>query len=85
MTYEERNNTVLKTIAKIKTIHDQYTSSSKLLSDEEWQNYIDDMDAIPDNFRGTNLQDFIGELVMVFLDDTERMQKKLRKIKEVTQ
>lgn len=83
MTYEERNNIVLETIASIKVIHDRYTSSSKLLNDDEWQKYIDDMLLIPERFRNTNLQDFIGELVMTFLNDTERMQKKLRKLKEL--
>ena len=83
MTYDERNNIVLETIASIKVIHDRYTSSSKLLNDDEWQKYIDDMLLIPERFRNTNLQDFIGELVMTFLNDTERMQKKLRKLKEL--
>lgn len=82
MTYEERNEMVLQTIAKIKTIHDKYTSSSKILNDEEWEDYINNMWTIPEEFKGTNLQDFIGELVMTFCNDTERMQRKLRKLNE---
>lgn len=82
MTYEQRNNMVQETITKIKNIHDQYTSSSKVLNDEEWEAYINSMWAIPESFKGTNLQDFIGELVMTFCNDTERMQKKLRGLLE---
>lgn len=82
MTYEERNNMAYEAMTKIKTIHDQYTSSSKILSNEEWETYINSMWAIPENFKGTNLQDFIGELVMTFCNDTERMQRKLRKLNE---
>lgn len=82
MTYEERNNMVLDTIATIKAVHDNYTSSSKILGDDEWQQYIDDMMLIPERFKNTNLQDFVGELVMTFLNDTERMQKKLRGLKK---
>jgi len=81
MTFEERNNIVLDEIAKIKTIHDKYTSSSRILTDDEWKQYIDSMLVIPEPHRETNLEDFIGELVMIFLNDTERMQKKLRMIK----
>jgi len=81
MTFEERNNIVLDEIAKIKTIHDKYTSSSRILTDDEWKQYIDSMLVIPEPHRETNLEDFIGELVMIFLNDTERMQKKLKMIK----
>lgn len=82
MTFQERNDMVEKTMTKIKNIHDQYTSSSKVLNDEEWEAYINSMWAIPESFKGTNLQDFIGELVMTFCNDTERMQKKLRGLLE---
>lgn len=82
MTYEERNKIVLKTIAEIKELHDRYTSSSKILNDEEWEDYINNMWTIPEEFKGTNLQDFTGELVMTFCNDTERMQRKLRKLNE---
>ena len=85
MTFEERNKIVLETIAKVQTIHDKYTSSLKILSDQEWKQYIDSMSLIPNPYRDTNLEDLIGDLVMVFLNDTERMQKKLRNIKEVAQ
>ena len=82
MTFQERNDMVEKTMTKIKNIHDQHTSSSKVLNDEEWEAYINSMWAIPESFKGTNLQDFIGELVMTFCNDTERMQKKLRGLLE---
>ena len=81
MTFEERNNIILNEISKIKVIHDKYTSSSRILTDDEWKQYIDSMLIIPESHRETNLEDFIGELVITFLNDTERMQKKLRMIK----
>lgn len=81
MTFEERNNIILNEISKIKVIHDKYTSSSRILTDDEWKQYIDSMLIIPESHRETNLEDFVGELVMTFLNDTERMQKKLKMIK----
>lgn len=81
MTYEERNRTISDLMRDVKEQHERYTSSSKILSDEEWQKYIDDMTAIGERFKGGNMEDIAGELVMTFLNDTERVQKKLKKVK----
>ena len=78
MTFEERNNMVLNMIAEFKVVHDRYTSSTKILTDDEWETYIHSMDENLDKYKGTNLAEFAGRLWMVFLDDTEYMQKRLK-------
>lgn len=81
MTYTERNRIITDLMSTVKAQHDKYTSNSHILSDEEWQKYIDDMTAIGERFKGGNMEDIAGELVMTFLNDTERVQKKLKKVK----
>lgn len=81
MTFEERNNMVIDTVSKMQKIHSRYTSSSKILTDNEWHEYIDTMMLISETFKKSNLEDFIGELAVCFLNDTERMQKKLKRMK----
>lgn len=79
MTFKERNEQIDDLYKRYKAVHDLYTSSTKQLTDEEWEKYIDTMEAITAKYNGTNLQDFAGELHMSFLNDTEEIQKRLRK------
>ena len=80
MTFNQRNDYVEDVLRQFKTLHDRYTSENKQLTDSEWKSYIDSMDAIAGMYKDSNLEDFVGKLCMVFLDDTEMMQKKLREI-----
>lgn len=82
MTFKQRNNEVDDMLVKFKLLHDKYTSSRKLLTDEEWKEYIDSMDVICAEHKGTNLEMLAGKLCMAFLDDTEMLQKKLRELNE---
>lgn len=79
MTFKERNEQIDDLYKRYKTVHDLYTSGTKQLTDEQWEKYIDTMEAITAKFNGTNLRDFAGELQMSFLNDTEEIQKRLRK------
>lgn len=84
MTYNERNQAVLGPITKL-TIeltaeHDRNTGSSKILTDEEWQTYINNMKGIADKRRGTSLEYIAAYMAQYFLDDTEYVQKELRKL-----
>lgn len=78
MTFNERNNLIEKFMTEYKGLHDEYTSSKKTLSDLEWETYIHSMDAIMNEYRGTNLELLAGKLNQAFLDDTELVQKKLK-------
>ena len=83
MTFNERNSLIEKIITEYKTLHDKYTSSKKVLSDPEWETYIHSMDAIMNEYRGTNLDLLAGKLNQAFLDDTELVQKKLKENEKV--
>ena len=69
-------------ISEYKRNHDKFTSNSKILTDKEWEEYISEMETIRDSFNGTTLQDFASKLWMAFLDDTEYMQKRLKKVSQ---
>ena len=78
MTFNQRNEYIDDAIRQFKTLHDKYTGSSAILKDDEWETYINGMDAVAGMYKGTNLEDIIGRLCMTFLDDTELVQKKLK-------
>lgn len=80
MTYEERNNTIKDLIADFQQIHDRYTSTSRILTDSEWEEYIESMNAKLNKYKNTNLYDVLANLWMAFLNDTEDVQRKLRRI-----
>lgn len=79
MTFQERNEMVESILKRFKTVHDLYTSNTRQLTDEEWVKYIDTMEAITAKYKDSNVYDFAGAMQMVFLNDTEYMQKRLRK------
>lgn len=78
MTFGDRNKFIEKVMTELKVLHDRYTSSTKLLSDPEWETYIHSMDAIVEPYKGTNLERVMWRLNQTFLDDTELVQKKLK-------
>lgn len=84
MTYKERNSKVVEPINKLidefKAIHDKYTSSSKVLSNEEWEEYVYTMSVKTNDLQGTTLFGIANELWMYFLNDTEYVQKELKKL-----
>ena len=86
MTYTERNQAVLEPITKLvvelTARHDKYTSSSKILTEEEWRAYIDEMRGVADKRKGTSLENIAAYMAQYFLDDTEYVQKELRKIND---
>ena len=84
MTYPERNKKILEPITQLveelRSEHDKYTSSSKLMGDVEWEAYVRAMDAISRKRKGTKLYDMAQYIEQYFLDDTEYVQKELRKL-----
>lgn len=80
MTFEERNKMIQEVTAAFQELHDKYTSTTQILTSEQWDEYIESMKAKLNTFKGTNLYYIAEELWMAFLNDTEDVQKKLRRI-----
>ena len=80
MTFTERNQIIQNLIDEFQQIHDRYTSTSRILTDSEWEEYIESMDAKLNKYKNTNLYDVLANLWMAFLNDTEDVQRKLRRI-----
>lgn len=78
MTFLERNDLIDDMLCKFKVLHDKFTSSTKLLTDDEWKEYINSMDAVCEKHKGTNLEGLMWKLCQAFLDDTELVQNKLK-------
>jgi len=79
MTITERHEEINKIIAGLKVLHEKYFPPARPLTDEEWQAYINDIWEVADRYKGTNLEDFAGELTMAFSNDIERVDKAWRK------
>jgi hypothetical protein len=62
--------------------HLRYTQNFDSLTDKEWEEYIQSMDKIANDYKGTNLEQIAGAMCMTFLNDTEMIQKKLKAHKE---
>ncbi len=82
MTFTERNQIIQNLIGEFQQIHDRYTSTSRILTDSEWEEYIESMNAKLNKYKNTNLYDVLANLWMAFLNDTEYVQKELKKINE---
>lgn len=78
MTFSERNQIIRNAMQYFEQLHEKYTSSVQLLTDEEWENYIKEMDNFLEAHKGSNLEEILWRLCQAFLDDTEMVQKKLR-------
>lgn len=78
MTFSERNQIIRNAMQYFEQLHEKYTSSVQLLTDEEWENYIKEMDNFLEAHKGSNLEEILWKLCQAFLDDTEMVQKKLR-------
>lgn len=83
MTFSERNNQIVEPITKLisdlRAEHDKYTSSTRILSEAEWNAYKGAMDKKLSEHKSTKYYHLAEELWMFFLDDTEYVQKELRK------
>lgn len=75
MTIKERHDEVTKIIAEFKVLHEKYFPPGRALNDEEWQKCIDNFLSATDQWKGTNLEQFAGDISMAFLDDIERVHK----------
>lgn len=75
MKINERHEEVNKILAKMKVLHEKYFPPGRPLTDEEWQQYIKGIWDVAEEYKGTNLEDFAGELTMVFSNDIERVHK----------
>ena len=82
MTFEERNKMIQEVTAAFQELHDKYTSTTQILTSEQWDEYIESMKAKQDTFKVTNLYRMAEELWMSFLNDTEYVQKELKKVNE---
>ena len=78
MTFSERNQIIKTVTERFEQLHEKYTSSVQLLTDEEWESYIHEMDSFLESHKGSNLEEVLYKLCQAFLDDTEMVQKKLR-------
>lgn len=78
MTFSERNQIIRNAMQYFEQLHEKYTSSVQLLTDQEWENYIKEMDNFLKAHKGSNLEGILWKLCQAFLDDTEMVQKKLR-------
>lgn len=75
MTIKERHEEVTKIIARLKVLHEKYFPPARPLTDQEWEEYINGIWAVADDYKDTNLENFAAELTMVFSDDIENVHK----------
>lgn len=81
MKFSERNDILSTIVKRYQTEHDKYTNNARILTDEEWEDYIHTMDSIADEYKDSNMSDFSGKVCMAYLEDTEIVQKKLKEVK----
>lgn len=79
MTIQQRHEEINKILAEMKVRHEKYFPPARTLTDEEWENCIDDFHYTADRWKGTNLQDLAGDICMAFLNDIERVDKAWRR------
>lgn len=80
ITFKERNRIIFELVTEFQALHDKYTSSTRILTDEEWETYIHSMEDRLAEYKDTNLFDVAGDLWMCYLNDTEFVQKQLKKV-----
>lgn len=78
MTFKERNQAIDDALNEFKQLHDEYTASKNILTDEQWGSYIKAMDDIAEKYKNTNMETIMQKLNQAFLDDTEMVQQKLK-------
>ena len=76
MTIEERNNLIDDALINYKGCHDRHFPVGRSLTDDEWVAYIEELDAINDTYKDTNIADLSGKLCMLFLDDVAEVHMK---------
>ena len=77
MTFPQRNELIDEMLVKYKMLHDKYSNNKRILTDEEWKEYVDSMDSVANQYKDSKIINISGKLCMLFLDDTEMIQKKL--------
>jgi hypothetical protein len=82
MKFSERNEILSTIVNRFKNIHDKYTCSALLLTDDQWETYLHEMDSVAIEYKDSNMSDFTGKICMAYLDDTEIVQKKLKDLKK---
>lgn len=82
MKFSERNDILEEINEKFALNHRIYTNSARILTDDEWKDYVHRMDVIANEYKDTNMKQFAADLCMAYLDDTEFVQKKLKEVKE---
>ena len=75
MKVSQRHGEINNILAKMKVLHEKHFPVGRPLTDEEWQKCIDDFLSTTEQWKGTNLEQFAGDISMAFLDDIERVHK----------
>lgn len=83
MTFKQRNENLSAIFSRYQVEHDKYTSSNHIMTDEEWKSYMDSMNAIADEYKNGNMDEFSGGVMMAFINDTEVVQKRLKEVNKV--
>ena len=78
MTFKDRNDLIKGLIKDLIKIHEKYTSTTHILTDTEWEEYIDIMTKRSQELKGTTLATFADYAKQAFLNDTEYVQKELK-------
>lgn len=79
MTVQERHEEVAKILADMKAVHEKYFPAGRPMTDEEWTEAINSMQAISKQWEGTSLYDFADAVHMAFLNDLELVHKAWKK------
>ena len=82
MKFSERNEILSTIIKRYQAEHDKYTNNARILTDEEWEDYIHTLNSIADEYKDSNMGDFSDKVYMAYLEDTEIVQKKLKEVKK---
>lgn len=79
MTVQDRHNDIAKILADMKAIHEKYFPAGRPMTDEEWTEAINAMQAILAQWENTSLYDFADNVHMAFLEDLELVHKAWKK------
>lgn len=81
MTIEQRNDQIDQMLVEYKICHDKHFPNKKRpLTDDEWQEAINEMDSIANKYRNTTIVSLSGQICMAFLDDIELTDKKWKEV-----
>ena len=75
MTIEERNALIDQMLVDYKICHDKHFPDKKPLADDDWVNTVNEMDAVANKYKDTNIVSLSNKICMAFLDDIELVDK----------